>query len=263
MGVKSRNRSSKGLVLAVSIIICSITLACGGVRKHSAESPEIILHKFFIHSIPSSYTSKLKLWINLKTGERGKTELFVYRRASGEYSFFIKDFWGKDLMAASIKNDSILVLYPQENQFIFESIDHFSKSDHWRWEATPILLLNLIDGSLFNDLGEVHFVGRVNGNPLYQARSKELMLRFTLSPSEATLESFTLFNAEEEPLAEVKWDKVRNYKGLKRPRRLEIRFANSGDKIKIGVLEEHFGLNLPDHYFQIPLPPSVERIFLD
>jgi hypothetical protein len=220
----------------------------------------MVLKQFLSHTLPSSYASRLKLWINLRTGQKGRTELQVYSRHSQEYSFFLKDLWGKDLMRALIWNDSILVFYPHENQFIRETLADFSKSDYWFWPVNPLDLLRIVDGTQFLALKGMNFSGYADKLYKYRAKREETSIILSLSPKDASLRKAVLLNEKSEELVNIFWQDVRLYKGYYRPRLIDIKLENSGDEIKIGVLEETFDLNLPDRYFRLSLPPSATQI---
>lgn len=223
----------------------------------------MVLKRFLSHRLPSSCASRLKLWINLRTGQKGRTELQVYSKHSQEYSFFLKDLWGKDLMRALIWKDSILVFYPHENQFIRENLANFTQSDYWFWPVSPLDLLKIIDGTQFLALEGLEFSGYADKLYKYRAKREETSIVLSLSPKDASLRKATLFNEENEELANIFWQDVRLYKGYYRPRLIEIKLENSKDEIKIRVLEENFDLELPDNYFLFSTPPKAERIPLN
>lgn len=220
------------------------------------------MQRFQLRRIPESYASHLKLWINLKDKSKGKTELFVYHRVPDQYSFQLKDFWGKNLMTAVLKRDSILVTYPQEHQFIYASISEFTQSEYWAWEVSPVQLLELIDGRWARDATQVRFVKRSGDLYEYQARKEEIEVKFALSQDDAFLRNLSLIQPSGNLLARVKLEGNRIYKGFVRPRRLELKLGQ-GDDIKVGILEEKFDLNLPDKYFEFGFPPLAEKISLN
>jgi hypothetical protein len=220
----------------------------------------MVLKRFLSHPLPASYASRLKLWINLGTGQKGRTELQVYSKHSQEFSFFLKDLWGKDLMRALIWNDSILVFYPHENQFIRENLTNFTQSDYWFWPVSPLDLLKIIDGTQFLALEGMDFAGYADILYKYRAKREETSIILTLSPKDASLRKAVLMNEKEEEIANIIWQDVRLYKGYYRPRLIDIKLEHSGDEIKIGVLEETFDLNLADRYFRLSLPPSATQI---
>src|SRR3972149_2260725 len=165
----------------------TLLTSCAGPNRISPASPDLVLNKFLSSAMPASYASKLKLHINLRTGEKARTELYLYSRKAREYSFFLKDFWGKDLMRVVIWNDSILVFYPQEMQFIKEPILPFSQSDYWIWSITPLELVQTIDGTLLKNLDEIHFL-RENGELYqYKAEQGDMIYSFSLSPKDSGL----------------------------------------------------------------------------
>ena len=210
--------------------------------------------------MPASYASKFKLHINLRTGEKARTELYLFSRKAREYSFFLKDFWGKDLMRVVIWNDSILVFYPQEMQFIKEPILPFSQSDYWIWSITPLELVQIIDGTLLKNMDEIHFL-RENGELYqYKAKQSDMIYNFSLSPKDSGLRKVVISDENDAALAEVKWQGVRKYKNYVRPRRIEIRMKNTDDKIKLGVTEERFDLGLSERYFQLAIPNTARQI---
>ena len=255
---------SRSALLAIFLTAFVIqSLSCSSTRQLSSSSPDMVLKRFLSHPLPASYASHLKLWINLRTGQKGRTELQVYSKHSQEYSLFLKDLWGKDLMRAFIWNDSILVFYPHENQFIRETLADFSKSDYWFWPVSPLDLLKIIDGTQFLTLEGVDFSGYSDRLCKYRAGKKETNIILFLSPKDASIRKATLLNEKNEELAHINWQDVRLYKGYYRPRLIDIKLENSEDEIKIGVLEENFDLELSDNYFRLSVPPGAERISLN
>ncbi len=237
-----------------------LSLSCSSTRQLSLSSPDTVLRRFLSYPLPISYASRSKLWINLRTGQKGRTELQVYSNRFQEYSFFLKDLWGKDLMRALIWKDSILVFYPHENQFIRENLANFTQSDYWFWPVSPLDLLKIIDGTQFLVLEGMDFSGFADKLYKFRAKREEASIVLSLSPKDASLRKATLLNEKSEELANIIWQDVRLYKGFYRPRLIDIKLDNSGDEIKIGVLEETFDLNLPDRYFRLSLPPSATQI---
>ena len=165
-------------------------------------------------------------------------------------------------MRALIWNDSILVFYPHENQFIRETLAKFTRSDHWFWPVSPLDLLKIVDGTQFLALERADFSGYADKLYKYRAKGEETSIILSLSPKDASLRRAVLMNEEDEEIANIFWQDVRLYKGYYRPRLIDIKLENSGDEIKIGVLEETFDLNLPDRYFRLSLPPSATQILL-
>jgi len=257
---------SRSALLAIcftaSLTATILSLSCTSTRQLSSSSPDMVLKRFLSHRLPSSYASRLKLWINLRTSQKGRTELQVYSKHSQEYSFFLKDLWGKDLMRALIWNDSILVFYPHDNQFIRETLANFSQSDYWFWPVSPLDLLKIIDGTQFLALKETDFSGFADKLYKYRAKREETSIVLSLSPKDAALREAILLNEKREELVHIIWQDVRLYKGYYRPRLIDIKLENSGDEIKIGVLEETFDSNLADRYFRLSLPPSATQILL-
>gem|GEM_PF-6224029 len=223
----------------------------------------MVLKRFLSHQLPATYASRLKLWINLRTGEKGRTELQVYSKHSREYSFFLKDLWGKDLMRALIWEDSILVFYPHENMFIRETLAKFTQSDYWFWPASPLDLLKIIDGTQFLALEGMDFSEYADKLYKYRAKREEANIILSLSPKDASIRKATFLNEKNENLATIIWQDVRLYKGYHRPRLINIKLENSKDEIKIGVLEENFDLELSDNYFRLSISPTAEQIPLN
>jgi len=163
-------------------------------------------------------------------------------------------------MRGVIWDDSILVFYPHDNQFIRETLAKFTQSDHWFWPVSPLDLLKIVDGTQFLALEVMNFSGFADKLYKYRAKREEASIILSLSPKDASLRKAVLMNEKEEEIANIFWQDVRLYKGYYRPRLIDIKLEHSGDEIKIGVLEETFDLNLADRYFRLSLPPSATQI---
>ena len=242
------------------LVLAILFTSCSSIRQFSPASPDAVLKTFLSHELPFSYASRLKLWINLRTGQKGRTELQVYSKHSQEYSFFLKDLWGKDLMRGVIWGDSILVFYPHENQFIRETLANFTQSDYWFWSVSPLDLLRIIDGTQFLALEGIDFSGPIDKLYEYRAIKDGTNIILSLSPKDASLQKATLLNEKSGELANIIWQDVRLYKGYYRPRLIDIKLENSKEEIKIGVLEEHFDLELSDNHFRLSIPPTAAQI---
>jgi len=186
----------------------------------------------------------------------------VYRNSAGIYSFHARDLWGRNAMSAVIKPDSILVYYPQQRQFIHDSIRRFAVSDYWKWDLSPRDLLELIDGKWVADLKEVTVLEGGKDYFRYQARTGSHQVNFEVSKSEGILRELILIDAAGDT-AHVRFKGTREYKEYHRPKLVELMFQNSNSSIKIGVLEEQFDLLLPESFFSIEIPETAQRIPLD
>ncbi len=245
------------------IILWLILNSCSSTRQLSQPSPEAVLNKFLTQQQPISSASKLKLWVNLRTGEKVRTELFVYSRRTEDYSFYLKDFWGRDLMSAVILKDSVNIFYPQENQYLQESLKDFTQSDYWLWEISPLTLLKTVDGTLFNSQARISFSSQNKGQYEYKVSDNQFDMLLALSPKNSSLKRIILYDSSGEMAADIRWEDVRLCKGYPRPRLIKIKMGKSRDEIKLGVLEEEFDLDLKQKYFDLQIPPDAQRISLN
>jgi hypothetical protein len=245
------------------ILVWSGLNSCSSTRQLAVQSPEIVLDNYLSYHTPISSASKLKLWINLQTGEKARTELFVYSRTAEEYSFYLKDFWGRDLMTALIRKDSLIVFYPQENKYLEASIEDFTRSDYWLWQISPLTLLKAVDGTLLNRQARINFVGQNNGSYEYLLSDNQHQMLLSLSLKNNSLNRILLYESSGEVLAEIQWEDVRPYNDYLRPRRIKIKMGNIKDEIKLGIMEEEFDLELNQKYFDLSIPPNAQRISLN
>jgi hypothetical protein len=155
------------------------------------------------------------------------------------------------------------VFYPQDNSYIWSSLEAFSNSAHWRWQVSPLLLLRLMDGSLVSSFEQIRFSGLKEGFLEYQATEGKLMARIFLSPRDASLRMVYAYEPGERLLASAQLLDVRQYKGYLRPRRIEVELYQENERIKIGIIEEVFDTKLSDKYFLYRLPPSAQPISLN
>lgn len=251
-------------ILTLCVMILWLILnSCSNTRQFTQLPPEAVLSKFLTQQQPISSASKLKLWINLRTGEKARTELIVYSRQAEEYSFYLKDFWGRDLMSAVISNDSINVYYQQENQYLRERIKDFTQSDYWLWEISPLTLLKAVDGTLVNSQARISNSSQNQELYEYIVSDNQFDMLLALSPKNSALKRIILYDSSGEMIADIRWEDVRLYKGYLRPRLVKIKMGKSKDEIKLGVLEEEFDLELKQKYFELPIPPDAQRINLN
>jgi hypothetical protein len=166
-------------------------------------------------------------------------------------------------MSALISDDSIKVFYPQENQFLRESLKDFTQSDYWLWQISPLTLLKAVDGTVFDSQARTSFTGQDKGLYEYKVSDSQFDMLLALSPTNNSLKRIMLYDSSGEMTAEVRWEDVRFYKGYLRPRLIKIKMGNTRDEIKLGIMEEEFDLELKQNYFILPIPPDAQRISLN
>lgn len=246
------------------LAFCSVPYwGCGAARHVSSQTPEQAQELFIANNNTKSYAAHLNLYVNLKEGGAGKTELEVLHYDLGSYALNLKDFWGKSILRAVIRNDSILVVYPEEGEYILDLDDDFAASPYWHWGVSPVQLLQFFDGSWSQEVGDVTFLRA--GEDCYQYRTHytNSPLEFSLFKRDASLKRLNFRPDTDLDSVVVEFKGTKTFQDHRSPDRMEVRFYPSKEELKMAVTEVNFELNLSEESFWFKIPQGSKRIDLE
>jgi outer membrane lipoprotein-sorting protein len=200
--------------------------------------------------------------MNLKLkGEKAKfssTVEFFYK-SPDLFSFYPRSFWGADIFKAKGEDDTLILYFPNANEFYKGGFSDFEKSELWGLKIDLKTLLRLIIGE--NSLSEkdVLYTGQDKNNFIYRFENERWIKQYWIDFKKCCLIKSLWTDKNRGEVYQIENKDFVTFQDVRLPKIIEIK-SGAKESAKIKFIERKFNLPIPEKKFQIKIPPDAKRI---
>jgi hypothetical protein len=194
-------------------------------------------------------------------GEKAKfssTVEFFYK-SPDIFSFYPRSFWGAGIFKAKGEDDTLILYFPDANEFYKGDFSDFEKSELWGLKIDLKTLLKIITGEEGLSEKDALYMGQDKNSFIYKSEDEKWVKQYWIDFKKCRLIRSLWTDKNRGEVYQIENKSFITIQDVELAKIIEIR-SSTKELARIKFIERKFNLPIPEKKFQLNIPPDAKRI---